>query len=167
MKNNLTQSWSRRCGRLPLPRASAPADAAGAPGPAAARLRRWFELLIAIKRKKARDDAELFATYYTLAVAARDVAADHVEALIGQLARIIGDGVESGEFTVADPAAAARAVFDATARFHSPVAWPTLARRRQPMTWLALWSSEQVSVSKNKSGDRSSCSTRLTGDWRH
>ena len=38
----------------------------------------------------------------------------------GQLARIIADGVARGEFAAADPAAAGRAVFDATARFHNP-----------------------------------------------
>jgi hypothetical protein len=44
----------------------------------------------------------------------------HVDILVGQITRIIADGVERGEFTVADPAAAARAVFDATTRFHNP-----------------------------------------------
>ena len=32
----------------------------------------------------------------------------------------MGDGVERGEFAAADPAAAGRAVLDATARFHNP-----------------------------------------------
>jgi len=124
-----------------LARVSAPlADAAAAPGPAVARLRRWFDLLIAIKRKKTRDDPELFATYYTLAVEARGVAAAHVEALIAQLAQIIGDGVGSGEFTVADPAAAARAVFDATARFHNPIHAPEWADPRMDGAFEGVWS---------------------------
>jgi hypothetical protein len=44
----------------------------------------------------------------------------HVEALSGQLAAIIADGVEQGELVAADTAAAGRALFDATARFHNP-----------------------------------------------
>jgi Tetracyclin repressor-like, C-terminal domain len=83
-------------------------------------LRRWFDLLIAAKRAKLRDDRELFATYVALAVDARDVVRAHVEALTGEIAAIIADGVASREFAVTDPAAAGRAVFDATARFHHP-----------------------------------------------
>ena len=45
----------------------------------------------------------------------------HVEELVAQLARIIADGVQRGEFAVDDPSAAARAVFDATGRFHNPL----------------------------------------------
>ena len=44
----------------------------------------------------------------------------HVETLVSQLARIIADGVEQGGFVADDAGAAARAVFDATARFHNP-----------------------------------------------
>src|SRR4029450_6736047 len=40
-------------------------------GPAAARLRRWLDTLIAIKRRKVRDDPEMFATYHALAGGAR------------------------------------------------------------------------------------------------
>ncbi len=44
----------------------------------------------------------------------------HVETLVAQLGKIIADGVERGEFSSADPHATARAIFDATARFHNP-----------------------------------------------
>src|SRR5262249_7925472 len=71
------------------------AEAAAVPGPAADRLRRWFDLLIAIKHKKVQDDPALFATYHALAADARDVAAAHVAALTAQVAQIIGDGVKS------------------------------------------------------------------------
>jgi AcrR family transcriptional regulator len=90
-------------------------------GPAPERLRRWLDLLIASKRDRARDDPELFATYVRLAGEARGVITAHVEALVAQLARIIADGVRRGEFVVDDPHAAARAVFDATGRFHTPL----------------------------------------------
>ena len=44
----------------------------------------------------------------------------HVAHLTGQLAQIIADGAARGEFAVADVNTAARAVFDATSRFHNP-----------------------------------------------
>jgi AcrR family transcriptional regulator len=89
-------------------------------GPAAQRLHRWLDLLIATKQQKAHGDPELFATYMALAGEAREVVAAHVELLTRQIARIIADGAARGEFAVADPAEAARAVFDATGRFHNP-----------------------------------------------
>jgi AcrR family transcriptional regulator len=100
---------------------SAPlADAAAAEGPAPERLRRWLDLLVESKQSRAREDPELFATYTGLAADAREVIGAHVQTLTGQLARIIAGGVAQGEFEVASPEAAARAVFDATARFHNP-----------------------------------------------
>jgi AcrR family transcriptional regulator len=89
--------------------------------PAAERLRRWLELLIAAKRSRALEDPELFETYVQLVVESRDVVVAHVETLTGQLAAIVADGVQRGEFGDVDPAMAGRAVFDATARFHNPV----------------------------------------------
>ncbi|HEX2358474.1 MAG TPA: TetR/AcrR family transcriptional regulator, partial [Solirubrobacterales bacterium] len=64
---------------------------------------------------------ELFATYVQLAGESREVITAHVDALIEQLALIIADGVERGEFAVSAPEPAARAVFDATSRFHNPI----------------------------------------------
>lgn len=89
-------------------------------GPAAIRLRRWLDLLIAGKRKRAFDDPEMFATYIALATEAREVVHAYVGTLLAHLTTIIADGVARGEFTTDDPAAAARAVFDATTRFHKP-----------------------------------------------
>jgi AcrR family transcriptional regulator len=89
-------------------------------GPAPERLERWLDRLVADKRRKALDDPELFATYIELAGEAREVVKAHVDALVGQLAQIIGDGVSRREFQASDPLATARAVFDATARFHNP-----------------------------------------------
>jgi Tetracyclin repressor-like, C-terminal domain len=51
---------------------------------------------------------------------ARDVVKAHVETLVGQLDRIIADGIAEGSFEPTDPTSAGRAVFDATARFHNP-----------------------------------------------
>lgn len=89
-------------------------------GSAPKRLRQWLDLLIATKRKQAADDPELFAAYYALASQARDVVRIHVDALAGQAARIIANGVARGEFVAANPAAAGRAILYATSRFHNP-----------------------------------------------
>jgi AcrR family transcriptional regulator len=100
------------------------AELAAGPGPAPDRLRRWLATLFESKRRKTLDDPELFATFSVLAAENSTVVAAHIQDLRGQLARIIADGVAGGEFTeftAADPAAAARAVFDATSRFHDPV----------------------------------------------
>ncbi len=88
--------------------------------PAAQRLRRWLEALVAAKRRRAFDDPELFATYCGLAADAREVVGEHVEQLAGQITQIIRDGVARGEFQSRDPAASGRAVLSATARFHHP-----------------------------------------------
>jgi AcrR family transcriptional regulator len=93
-------------------------------GPAAQRLERWLDGLVEAKRRKALDDPELFATYIELAAEAREVVMAHVDTLVAQLARIIGDGAARGEFSASDPFATARAVFDATARFHNPAHAP-------------------------------------------
>jgi AcrR family transcriptional regulator len=89
-------------------------------GPAPERLRRWLDLLVAGKRKRAAGDPALFAAYIALAKQAREVVRAHIDTLIGQAARIIADGVARGEFTADDPVAAGRAVLLATSRFHDP-----------------------------------------------
>jgi AcrR family transcriptional regulator len=93
---------------------------AAEPGPAPERLRRLFDALIAVKRRRAADDPELFAAYRTLAADAKSVAAAHVNELIGLAAMVIRRGVEEGSFRVGDPVAAGRAVLFATSRFHHP-----------------------------------------------
>ena len=72
------------------------------------------------KRRMAREDPELFATYVQLVAESREVIVAHVRTLTQQLAAIVADGVERGEFAAVDSTAAGRAVFDATARFHNP-----------------------------------------------
>jgi AcrR family transcriptional regulator len=120
LRDAVTERW--------LARIAAPlADVAAEDSPAPERLRRWLELLIAAKRSRALDDPELFATYMALVAEARGVVRAHVDHLVGQVAQIIAAGVARGEFTVADPVAAGRAVFDATARFHNPVHAPEWA----------------------------------------
>jgi AcrR family transcriptional regulator len=89
-------------------------------GSAAERLERWVLTLAAAKRAKVLSDPELFATYHAIAQEARDVVEAHVAELHEQVATIIRDGAENGEFKVKKPDAAALAVLNATARFHHP-----------------------------------------------
>jgi AcrR family transcriptional regulator len=85
-----------------------------------ARVRDWLAGLFEAKRQKAGGDPELFATYSVLAEEAGEVVNAHIDELTDQLTAIVRAGVESGVFTVPDPAVAARAVFQATGRFHDP-----------------------------------------------
>ncbi|MCT9087785.1 TetR family transcriptional regulator [Streptomyces sp. ASQP_92] len=85
-------------------------------------LRLWLSELFLAKMAKAGDDPELFRTYEVLLRENSRVVEEHIGELVGQLAAIIQVGVERGEFAVPDTAAvSARAVFDATGRFHDPV----------------------------------------------
>jgi AcrR family transcriptional regulator len=70
--------------------------------------KQWFDTLIAGKRARAQQDPELFANYVALALESGDAVTNHVDHLVAQLTTIVGD-----ETT-------ARALFDATARWHDP-----------------------------------------------
>ena len=94
---------------------------AAKPGPAPKRLRQLFDALIAVKRRRAAEDPELFAAYRTLAADAQSVVAAHLDELVGLAATVIRSGVEEGTFRAVDPVAAGRAVLSATSRFHHPL----------------------------------------------
>ncbi|MGV9499822.1 TetR family transcriptional regulator [Streptomyces sp. NPDC003642] len=89
-------------------------------GDPATRLRDWLAALFAAKRRKAGADPELFATYTVLTGENGTAVGEHIADLTAQLTRIVRDGVASGDFTSDDPRATARAVFQATGRFHDP-----------------------------------------------
>lgn len=89
-------------------------------GPASERLHRWLNLLFSTKRTYVLDDPELFETYKELASEARDVVKAHVDFLVEQITHIISDGVAQGEFVTDDSFVTAKAVFNATTRFHEP-----------------------------------------------
>jgi AcrR family transcriptional regulator len=89
-------------------------------GSAPDRLERWLRTMIAIKHKKVGDDPEMFATYLALAQEACKVVKAHKDGLVDQIGHILSDGVEQGAFNITDVKAAARALFDATSRFHHP-----------------------------------------------
>jgi AcrR family transcriptional regulator len=127
-----------------LDRVNAPLEKiAEGSGPAPARLERWLRAMFEIKHKRVRDDPEMFATYLTLAQEACKVVRAHREHLIDQVAQILSDGVQQGAFQVTDVKASARAIFDATIRFHHPAhseEWsdPQLAARIDTLLALLL-----------------------------
>jgi len=139
-KASLRQAVAKRW----LDRANAPLEKiAEASGPAPARLEKWLRTMFEIKYKKVCDDPEMFATYLTLAQEACEAVKAHKERLVGQVAHILSDGVKQGAFQVADVKTTARAVFDATTRYHHPAhsdEWkdPHLAARIDALLALLL-----------------------------
>ncbi|MEW2388618.1 TetR family transcriptional regulator [Streptomyces venezuelae] len=96
--------------------------------PPETKLRDWLAGLFAAKQHKAGDDPELFATYSVLVDENSDVVDAHIADLTSQLTSIIREGADTGAFTSPDPALSARAVFDATSRFHDPCYAPHWSR---------------------------------------
>jgi AcrR family transcriptional regulator len=116
-KASLRQAVAKRW----LDRANAPLqEIAEAAGPAPARLEKWLRTTFEIKHHKVCEDPEMFATYLTLAQEACEAVKAHRERLIDQVAHIIADGVKQGAFEVTDVKVTARAVFEATTRYHYP-----------------------------------------------
>ncbi|MGY8684253.1 TetR family transcriptional regulator [Bradyrhizobium sp. UFLA05-153] len=89
-------------------------------GPAPARLEAWLRTLFAAKRERVCDDPEMFQTYLTLAREACAAVKCHKDGLVEQMSAILSDGVKQRVFDVADTKATARAIFDATSRYHHP-----------------------------------------------
>ena len=116
-KASLRQAVAKRW----LDRANAPLQKiAESSGPAPARLEKWLRTMFEIKYKKVSEDPEMFQTYLTLAREACEVVQAHKDRLVGQVAHILSDGIKQGVFQIADPHMTARAVFDATTRYHHP-----------------------------------------------
>jgi AcrR family transcriptional regulator len=113
LRDAVTERW--------LARVSDPLEAlANGDSPASERLNQWMLALIHAKRSRAHDDPELFATYMSLVAESREVVQAHVEHLVEHLTRIVSDGVAEGVFSTPAPALTARAIIDATGRFHNP-----------------------------------------------
>jgi AcrR family transcriptional regulator len=104
-----------------LDRVSTPlAKIAESSGPAPARLERWLRALFTAKHQRVSEDPEMFATYLTLAREACQTVKAHKESLTDQVETILSDGMKQGVFQVSDAKTTARAIFDATIRFHHP-----------------------------------------------
>jgi AcrR family transcriptional regulator len=116
-KASLRQAVAKRW----LDRANAPLqEIAESACPAPAKLEKWVRTMFEIKRKKVTEDPEMFQTYLTLASEACQAVKGHRERLMGQVAHILAEGVKQGTFEVADVNVTARALFDATTRYHHP-----------------------------------------------
>ncbi|MED1864361.1 TetR family transcriptional regulator [Fictibacillus nanhaiensis] len=89
-------------------------------GSAIEKVRMWLEKLIHIKQTKASEDPELFAMYNALAEENVESIEKHIKELISQLAEIVEEGVNAGEFQNDNINEKASAIFFATARFHHP-----------------------------------------------
>jgi AcrR family transcriptional regulator len=139
-KASLRQAVAKRW----LERISAPlAEITEGSGPAPERLERWLRALCTAKQKKVLDDPEMFATYLTLAREACVAVKAHREGLVDQIATILADGVKQGAFEVTDVKTSARAIFEATVRYHNPAhadEWkdPDLAVRLDALLALLL-----------------------------
>jgi AcrR family transcriptional regulator len=127
-----------------LDRVSTPLKAiAEEQGPAPERLERWLRALCTAKQRKVCDDPEMFQTYLTLAREACAAVKAHREGLVDQIAAIIADGVEQGAFETGDAKASARAIHEATIRYHHPAhaeEWkdPALAARLDALLYLLM-----------------------------
>lgn len=84
------------------------------------RLRAALTAMFTAKRAKARQDPELFSTFRVLAAEHSSVSRAHVDFLLAQVRAIVIDGVASGDFAATRPEATARAILNATSRFHDP-----------------------------------------------
>ena len=97
--------------------------------PAPERLRAWLMTLFHAKVKKVTGDPELFATYQAITSEAHAVVANHLAALVAQVAAIVAAGIAARDFPPTDPTRAARAILAGSLRFHHPM---LLARDKQP-----------------------------------
>lgn len=85
------------------------------------RLRRLLTTVFAAKWAKAKDDPELFATFQKLVAGYSTVCSAHTAFVLEQIRAIVADGIDEGEFAAGEPETLARAVLDATCRFHDPL----------------------------------------------
>jgi AcrR family transcriptional regulator len=84
------------------------------------RLRKFIDALMAVKRRRAIEDPELFAAYRELATDARAVIDSHVAELEDLVSKMVASGVKEGTLRSEDPMITARVVLLATSRFHHP-----------------------------------------------
>lgn len=94
---------------------------AGAELPPPERLRGLLTTIFSLKWAKAQEDPELFETFRVLAMEHSAVPSAHVANLLAQIRAVVADGITGGDFADGEPDVLARAIFDATSRFHSPI----------------------------------------------
>ncbi|WP_395664685.1 TetR/AcrR family transcriptional regulator [Methylocella sp.] len=89
-------------------------------GPAAERLRRWFDVLIASQTAQAQNDPELFLAFAEMARRDSRCVAAELERRATHVAKIIDDGRAQGAFNAPNPVEAAHALLDAATKFLAP-----------------------------------------------
>jgi AcrR family transcriptional regulator len=115
LRDAVVDRWLQRM----HPALAAVADGAGS-APERVRLLLWT--LAETKWRRAQDDPEFFAAFAELAEDARTPVVAHVDFVVEQLTKVVAEGVARGEIASGDPGATARALFEATSRFHHPAA---------------------------------------------
>lgn len=89
--------------------------------PASERLAAWFDTLRALKRRKLRDDPELFRVHSDVVKRSQEVVNEHVRTILGQVEQMIAEGVAAKEFPrKLEVKPAAQAFLHATSAFHHP-----------------------------------------------
>jgi AcrR family transcriptional regulator len=88
--------------------------------PPTERLRDFIFALFDLKHRKFHEDPDLFATYHLVASGSPAVLDPYRTRIRAIIAAIILEGAERGEFTVREPAIAAKAVHEALSRFIHP-----------------------------------------------
>ncbi|MFP4974433.1 TetR family transcriptional regulator [Paenibacillus sp. CN-4] len=115
LREAVTERWLHRSIVGPL-KALQPEKAG-----AKAKLRLWLNTLTQLKRDCAAEDPEMFAMYTAVSLEAGELIAAHVRELTNQIAGILREGRENGEFKFKEAERTAQALFIATSRFHHPV----------------------------------------------
>ena len=108
-------------------------EAATGEGPVPERLRHWFLTLHRLKRRKVGADPELYRAFSFAAEGHRPFVARHIAFMREQLRDLVAEGMDTGDFTRADPQATADLIFEATYPFHHPqLVIDTLDQDREP-----------------------------------
>lgn len=84
------------------------------------RLKRWLLRLLELKMTQYEQESQLFATYHHLLFDSEAAVSAYYIDLVGQIEALIQCGIDNGEVRDLDVARTARAIFDATIRFHHP-----------------------------------------------
>jgi AcrR family transcriptional regulator len=113
LRDAVVEGWLKRVSE-PLQKIAASNE------PAEARLHRWLIALHRAKRKKVTADPEMFRVTEAIFDQVHEVVRNHLATLVGQVERIVRDGVADGIFATDNPHEAALAILDATVRFHDP-----------------------------------------------
>jgi AcrR family transcriptional regulator len=113
LRNAVIEVWLQRY-------ANALEEIVNGPGTAQAKLRQWMDTLRSLKTTRYKEETKLFATYHDLVRDSSEVAVNFRAVLAGQIETMLRAGMASAEFRISDPRAKARAIVDATVRFHHP-----------------------------------------------